>query len=101
MDSQWTIADDVVKLLHTEFTSIIAFHGTPRNKTALVNCEHECVEEFLIFAIEGDIYEYALGKTRHSYRFLAAAFFEEALFPAYFFTASFDLFAETFLPDAF
>ena len=73
MNPKWTFADDCVELLHPEYTSILGLEAAARNKTALVNREHECAKQPPILSVEGDIDEYAFDWSSHvgssGYRF--------------------------------
>ena len=86
MNSQWAIPNDVVQLFHPELAAIVAFQRAPSYKTALVNCEHECVEELLILSVKRNIDENAFGRSRHGFYRFVEAFLAERFLAAVFFT---------------
>ena len=63
MYSKRRLANYVVQLVHPHLTSIVAFQRTARNKTALVNCEHECVKELAVSMVKWDVDETDSGST--------------------------------------
>jgi hypothetical protein len=61
VDSELTLGDDLEDLLNPDLPSIIDLQGTPRQKSAIRDCEYDSLEQGLVTGVKGTVDENVLG----------------------------------------